>query len=531
MKDPAEVFEFTSEAEKLLGEYLTEIQNQLTMEQASRRTKKEITEEFREHILQAYWKETASKSVKVAPLHELLTTMGDPHEIASEYLIDRRSSGQAAPRLSSGVISSPSRQKPSGRHIEVTTILFNLVLPLVAAIGIYFLLITLFSRLTDFWVVFFVISDILLVVPLAWYQFRWKHSKDLRKWRIATPRRMQIYLIAGIVLLILGALLLPSLRGTSKLYSRHYMERNDVHPGIDNSPTLEGGWRGEEDYEGDWTDRIYYYEFYINEQFLSLAYLMQVFFVALFLLAAFKTSIQWQQADVRMVLLDVKPAIHIDDTGVIRIQTQNYNPITFSQVQLEVQDQSPGFQIAIEPSSRSAFGQHDTISWLIWFTPKLAGTLIFGRIVLRLGDSLTVSSPKYSLLVHEQPGFPAFRGAPSKSDPVIISPVALDLLGVCGICRQSFQNPELVSFCAACGALFHHHHLQEWLKGHDVCPNCTTPIRVPEKERNYKQLVSERLEQLESECQRLRILLERSEPLKESTNLSAISLTSRSDQE
>ncbi|MHA2500230.1 MAG: hypothetical protein ACXAEL_11740, partial [Candidatus Hodarchaeales archaeon] len=65
MKTEEEVFEFTSEAEKLLKEYLTEIQKQLTVKQASRRTKKEITEEFREHILQAYWKETGSKSVKV----------------------------------------------------------------------------------------------------------------------------------------------------------------------------------------------------------------------------------------------------------------------------------------------------------------------------------------------------------------------------------------------------------------------------------------------------------------------------------
>jgi uncharacterized membrane protein len=503
------------------------------VEQASRRTKKEITEEFREHILQAYWKETGSKSVKVASLHELLKTMGDPHEIASEYLVDRKGSGQAAVRRSNGAISSPSRLKSSGRHIEVTTILFNLVLPLVAVIGIYILLITLFSRLGDFWVVFFAISDILLVIPLAWYQFRWKHRKDLRKWRIATPRRMQIYLLAGIALLILGAMLLPSLRGTSSLHTRYYTEVHDGGPpGIENSPTLEGRWKGEQ--VGSVyapSDRIYYYEFYINEQFLFLAALTQLFFVALFLLAAFKTSIQWQQADVRMVPLDVKPAIHIDDTGVIRIQTQNYNPITFPQVQMEIQDQSPGLQTTIEPSSRSAFGQHDIISWLIWFTPKIAGTLVFGRIVLRLGDSLTVSSPKYSLLVHEHPGFPAFRRASSTSDPVIGSPVSLDLFGECGICRQSFQNAELVSFCAACGSLFHHHHLQEWLKGHDVCPNCTKPIRVPEKERNYEQLISGRLKQLESECQRLRILLESSEPPKESTNLSAISLTSRSEQE
>ncbi|MFW9917698.1 MAG: RING finger domain-containing protein [Candidatus Thorarchaeota archaeon] len=533
MKDPGEVFEFTSEADKLLKEYLTEIQNYLTVGQASRRTKKEIMEEFQEHILQAYWKETGSTSVQVEPLHELLATMGDPQEIASEYLIDRTGSGQAAVRRSSEAISSSSRQKLLERHIEVTTILLNLVLPFVAAIGIYFLLIALFSRLAGYWVLLFVISDILLVIPLTWYQFRWKRSKDLRKWRVATPRRMQIYLIAAIILLILGALLLPSLRGTSSLHTRHYTEvHEDGPPVIENSPTIEGRWKT--DWHGSVyapSYQIYYYEFYINEQFLFLATLLQLFLAFLFLLAAFKTSLQWQQADVRMVFLDVKPAIHIDGTGVIRIQTQNFNPITFPQVQLEIQDQSPGLQTAIEPSSRSAFGQHDTIIWLIWFVPKIAGTLVFGRIVLRLGDRLTVSSPKYSLLVHEQPGFPTFRGAPSKSDAIIDSYLTLDLFGICGICRQSFQNPELVSFCAACGALFHHHHLQEWLKGHDVCPNCTKPIKVPEKERVYEQLISERLEQLENECQRLRILLESSEPLKESTNISAISLTSRSEQE
>jgi uncharacterized membrane protein len=508
MKDTGEVFEFTSEAEKLLIEYLTEIQKQLTVEQASRRTKKEITEEFREHILQAYGKKTGSKSVKVDLLHEILNTMGDPREIASEYLVDRRGSGQAAPRLSSGAISSSSRQKSLGRHIEVTKILFNLVLPLIVVIGIYCLLIALFSRLKDFWVIFFAISDILLVIPLAWYHFRWKHSKDLRKWRIATPRRIQIYLIAGIALLILGAMLLPSLRGTSKLHSRYYTEINEVHPSIENSPTLEGHWRTRSDvYEDGYFGHIFYYEFYIKEQFLYLAYLMQLFFAVLFLLAAFRTSIQWQQADVRMNLLDVKPPIHIDDTGVIKIQTKNYNPITFPQVQLEVQDQSPGFQTTIEPSSRSAFGQQDAVGWLIWFTPKIAGNLVFGRIVLRLGDRLTVSSPRYSLLVQEHPSLPDSRGLSSQPEGGNSFPRIPDLTASCGICRQFFNSADRVASCSLCGSVFHLPHLQEWLKGHNTCPNCSRQARVSKLDRPYGTLVLERLEHLESELQHLRSLL------------------------
>ncbi|MHA2496228.1 MAG: RING finger domain-containing protein, partial [Candidatus Hodarchaeales archaeon] len=499
MKNTAEVFEFTSEAEKLLSEYLAEIQNQLTVERASPRETKEITEEFREHILQAYWKETGSKSVTVKPLHELLTTMGDPHEIASEYLVDRSSTGQGAVRRSSGGISSYlfiSKHKSLGKYMVASPTFFYFVLPLIMVIGIYFLLILLFSHLQDLWIVLFVISDILLVIPLVWYHFRWKPVEGLRKWRIATPRRMQIYLIAGIILLILSAMLLPSLRGRSGRYQDYYAEDHEAPPGFNRDLTLEGSWTSE-----NWDD--YYYEFYINSQFLILAYLMQLFFVGLFLLAAFRAPIQWQQADVRMILLDVKPPIHIDDTGVIKIQTKNYNPVTFPQVILEVQDQSPGFQTAIEPSSRSAFGQQDTVGWLIWFTPKLAGNLAFGRIVLRLGDSLTVSSPRYSLLVQEQPSFLDSRGVSSQPEIGSGFPRTPDLTASCGVCRQPFNSTDRVASCSLCGSVFHLPHLQEWFKGHNTCPNCSRQANVSELDRTYGTLVLERLEQLESELRHL----------------------------
>ncbi|MHA2233619.1 MAG: HAAS signaling domain-containing protein [Candidatus Hodarchaeales archaeon] len=497
MRDRENLPQFTSEAENLLQEYLAEIQKALLRGQTSQNETKEIIEELREHILQAYWKETSSKSVKVEPLHEILKTMGDPHEIASEYLVDRGATDPRAIRPSSGDIPSHRKLSSLKSYIPRKSAFFILVLPLIAAIGVYFLLILLFDRLKHLWVVFFAVSDFLLVIPLIWYQFKWKYSKSLGKWRITTPRKMRIYLIAGIVLLILSAMLLPSLRGRSDPHSRWYASAYDDPLNIDYNPTLDGGWTSE-----NWDD--YYYEYYISSQFLVLASWLTLFLVAIFLFTAFRAPIQWKQADIRMKLHEVKPPIHVDDTGVIKIQTRNYNPITFPQLQIEIQDQSPGFQTTIEPSSRTAFGPQDTVSWLIWFTPKVAGNLDFGRIVFRLGGSLTVSSPKYSLVVRGRESFRDSRQSPSQSEIFSDFPQTPDLTASCGICRQSFNPTDRVASCLLCGSLFHLLHLQEWLKGHDTCPNCSMQIKVSELDRTYGTLILERLEHLEHEFRHLR---------------------------
>jgi len=61
-----------------------------------------------------------------------------------------------------------------------------------------------------------------------------------------------------------------------------------------------------------------------------------------------------------------------------------------------------------------------------------------------------------------------------------------------------------VSFCDLCGSLFHQAHLQEWLKGHQTCPNCRRAISISESDSIYADLVFERLDQLETEIGSLR---------------------------
>lgn len=492
MKNKNERFQFTSEAEKLLNEYLAEIQNALTIRHASPRERKEIIEEVREHILQAYWKEVGSKSVKVEPLHEILETMGNPGEIASEYLVDRRNPSQTAIHSLTKAKSPSSKENLQETPVKVSDNIIYLILILFAVFCINLVLIGTFSDLKDQWVFFIAISDIFLLIPLIWFQFRWKRAESLEKWKITTPRVMQGYFAVGICFLALGSIVLPLLRGRARPYQ---------YDAINNALTLDGFVVNNESGSD-------YVEFFIRPEFIVLASLIQVFLVLLFLLATLKAPIQWKQADVQMVLLAVTLPTHIEDSGIIKIRTKNHNPIMFPQVQMEILDQSPGFQTIIEPSNRTAFGQGDTVNWLIRFTPKIAGNIIFGRIVLRLGDSLTVSSPRYSLLVQERAKLSRYRRAPSPSEDAHDSAQSLDLASGCGICRQPCAPTDRVASCSRCGSLFHLSHLQEWLKGHNTCPNCSRQIEVSPLDTTYGTLVIERLEHLENELHRLRTFLD-----------------------
>ena len=197
----------------------------------------------------------------------------------------------------------------------------------------------------------------------------------------------------------------------------------------------------------------------------------------------------------------------IGDIGLITINTTSHLPITFSEVKMEVLDQSPNLQVTIEPTVRTGFAPKDTANWFIKFKPKTEGILVFGRIVLHLDDKLKVFSPHYRFEMKEQVSKLSDGSFTSKPKIVSDFPDNLDLLASCGICKQSYNASDRVSFCDLCGSLFHQVHLQEWLKGHQTCPNCRQTIRISESDNTYEQLVIKRLKRLESEIQTLKSIL------------------------
>ncbi|MFX0113736.1 MAG: RING finger protein, partial [Candidatus Hodarchaeota archaeon] len=235
-----------------------------------------------------------------------------------------------------------------------------------------------------------------------------------------------------------------------------------------------------------------------------------------FLIILSRTPIHWKQFGVKIDLLEVYLPERVGDLGFITARTTNRNPIGVSQIQMKVLDPSPHLQITIEPSNRTFLGPGDTISWFIQFIPKATGMMDFGRIALRLADNLVISSRMYYLRVQEKPSFSQTPITPSQPEIIDDISMILDPSGKCGICRQNFHASDFLSFCRFCGSLFHRSHLQEWLKNHQTCPNCTRPIKVSEEEKNYLQIVLGRLKKLEDESKRLRNLLERSEePIKD----------------
>ncbi|MFX0113735.1 MAG: RING finger protein [Candidatus Hodarchaeota archaeon] len=521
MKNRNEVFQLTSEAKKLLKEYLAEIQSNLAVGHASPTEGREITEEVREHILQAYWKETGSKSVKMEPLHEVLNVMGDPHEVASEYLIDRRETPPTRILSSKKTRSSSLLLTSLEAYVPKQATFLYLAAPLLIVIGIYILLLDQFPRLRDLWLVLLVLGDIVLLIPLIWYQFGWKATEDLSKWRVLTPRKIRTYLFVGFVLLLLGGVILPWPHG--KMYSSDPDDYQDDRNLIGHETlTLDGNWVHDED-----NDPEYYFEYYIDLRFIILANLMQFCLAILFLIAGSKAPDRWKEANVQITLLDVEPPVQVDDNGFIRVQTMNCSQRSFPNAQMEILGHSPELELAIKPSAPMTFEPNEIINWFIWLTPRIAGKLNFGNIVLQLDEKLAIVSPSYYFNIKGRTILSEYQGTPRSG---IVAPKSVssrenddndlkslpNLLTSCGICKQPYNPSDLVEFCASCGSLFHLEHLQEWLKGHENCPNCARKVQFSDLGKSYSFMVLQRLKQLENESQRLRTLFERfEEPPKE----------------
>ncbi|MFX0114162.1 MAG: RING finger domain-containing protein [Candidatus Hodarchaeota archaeon] len=509
MRTGNEEFQLTLEAEKLLANYIGEVWKALIDGQSSPTEAREITEELNEHILQAYWKETGLRLVEADPLLEILKTMGDSREVASEYLIDRKDAHPIAPRDKGTHTSISSRIGRLKSSLPKYSVLLYLILPLIVVIGIYLSLLSFFPRLKDLWFVLLAIADIILLIPLLWYQIRWKASQDLGKWWVMKPHRMRYYLIIASILVVLGGVILPFLRGSGDYrYNENYEALPNYEESLPwgNSLTLDGSI-DRYYFQGDsWGS--YHATYWIDSSFIILANLVQLFLVILFLVAAVRVPIHWKQFGVRVDLLDVSLPEQVYDTGLISIRTINYNPIDIPLVQMKILGQSPNIQTTIEPSVRTTFGSKDSATWFIQFNPQTAGTLKFGSIVVQISDNLTISSHLYHLRVEEGVNISNDSRISFKPDISSDFPLTLDLLGDCGICRQSFQASDLASFCLHCGSVFHSSHIREWLKSHETCPSCTKPIQISREDRNYSELVLQHLKQLEDECRRLKTRLE-----------------------
>ncbi len=486
MKNKEKNFKFSSKSKKLINAYLKEIQKVLTNAQASQAIIEEITEELRDHILQAYWKETEASSVRAKELQEILEAMGNPREVAAEYLLDRQdlTKQSAKPSPKKGK-SPPSRRdtQPQGKPGAL------LALPIIIVIIIYVIMVVSFSHSGHNWPFFLGIADLTLLIPLIWYFLGWKKSKNLDKWRTLSPRRMQVYFIVSGVLVVHGGIILPFLRGKF---------RGNQSPLVQDTLTLSG---------------IYYLrsfntEFWIKSRIVILANVIQLSLVVLFLVAIWKAPISWKQLDIRFDLLDVKLPNNINETGELVVRTTNFSAMTFAQVRMEILEQTAAVQTSIDPATRSIFGAKDAVTWSIYFTPKIVGPLFLGRIALKLDEKQYGYSPRYC--------FNAWKKAKALRPNVVASslktgdnhPLTLDFTGCCGICEQSFAPSDLTQFCTSCGSLFHQTHLQEWLKGHNKCPNCAKVINVSTSEYTYIQLIFEQLKRLENESESLKTILD-----------------------
>ncbi|MFX0114161.1 MAG: hypothetical protein ACFFB3_06410, partial [Candidatus Hodarchaeota archaeon] len=271
MKEGIKEFQFDSKAEEILATFLGKIWKALTDVRVAPEEARGITGELQEHILQAYWKETDSNIVKEASLKEILVAMGDPREIASEYLLDwrdaeekgTRTAANQTIRLNSGIMTSSSQQtRPRFFFSSLDDFLRQranfllLTLPLALVISLYGILLLSFSLLKDAWIALIVLSDTILLIPLFWYQFRWKQSSELNKLSSTSPRRFRSYFIAVILLLIVGGLILPFLRVEGVLYRSN-------NPPYWGKLTLEG--------DREWLGGGFYrYEYWIEERFIIL---------------------------------------------------------------------------------------------------------------------------------------------------------------------------------------------------------------------------------------------------------------------
>ncbi|MFX0125461.1 MAG: RING finger domain-containing protein [Candidatus Hodarchaeota archaeon] len=491
MKNKEKDLKFSSKSKKLINAYLKEIQKTLEDAQASQATIKEITEELKDHILQAYWKETESNSIRAQELQEILDAMGNPREIASEYLLDRQDVAKKSSKPSSEREKLPPPRyttRPPGKPGAL------LVLPIIIVIPMYIIMIASFSGVGDGWILFLGISDLILLTPWIWYFFGWKKSENLAKFSVISPKRMQLYFIVSGALAFLGGVILPFLRGEGWSYD---------------SPLSDDITLAESPGYYDWGD--YYTEYWIDSWAIILANLIQLSLLILFLVAAWKAPISWKQLEVQFDLVDVKLPIDINETGELVVCTTNFSSETFTEVCIEVMGHSSNLQIVIKPSVRSVFAPKDRLTWFIHFTPKAMGMLVFGRIILQLAEKVYSYSPRYHFHARVRTRKAELGNEPSLqktiSDSSSFFPAYVDLISSCRICKQSFSPSDPVMFCTLCGSLFHKTHLQEWLKGHNSCPNCTKGIKVSELEFSYIQLFREHLKQLENESQRLRTVL------------------------